>query len=228
VFGDLSNFKNLHAGKKCFVVGAGPSAVFLDFSSVHSYPVICVNSSILLMPWKQDGDLSLRFWMSTDVLCQHWSYFSECVLSGICNRIVKNSWKQYTSKWPEVMFYYYSPFNEKTGEGLLSNSSILSALDFAILMGCKNIYLLGVDHRMIQGKSHFWQFWDKHKQPTRNGKPGNFYPDQRQQKRIFELNMPLFEKLKEKATKAESTIYNCSSLSEIKCFPLISLEDAVS
>lgn len=226
----MHKFLNLHQDQKCFIVGAGPSVGFLDLSGIDQHPVICVNSSIVLMSWKDFGETNKRFWMSTDVLCQHWSYFRDYVLKADCVRLVRNSWKKYTNKWPEVKFHYFLPFTEKTSnKGLLSTSSILAALDFAIYLGCKNIYLLGVDHRPLHGYSHFWQFLPRTdvRYPRRDGKPGDFFPCQRQQKRIFDENMQYFEILNNKAQTKNIKIFNCSSISEVKVFPKISLQDAL-
>lgn len=112
-------------------------------------------------------------------------------------------------------------------EGLMAGSSILSAIDLALLMGCKKVFLLGVDHRMINGNSHFWQLWPKRERPLRQGKPGNYMPCQRQQTRVFQSNKRNFEILKRYSGTLDAKIYNCSTVSEIQTFERMSLDDAL-
>lgn len=231
---DLLQFLDIHKGSKCFVLGAGPSVGFLKIGPIFNYPVFSVNSSVLLCPWNEPGDDLKRFWVSTDMLCMQWSYFYEKVVRGDCTRVVRNSWKRNTKKIEkEAPFVYYSPrrsleMPKKREEGLFGGSSILSALDLAILTGCKDIILLGVDHRMLHGKSHFWQYWPVKKRPVRAGKSGNFSPCQRQQSRVFMSNNGQFKILKKLAKKHGSIIYNCSSISTIEAFPKISFDDALA
>lgn len=230
---DLERFRNIHEGKKCFICGAGCSIGFLDLEGIHSYPVICVNSSILLMPWKEPGDVLSRFWVSTDVLCIQWDYFWSKVVRWECTRVVRNSWSRSSEKTKGIQFYYYHPrqnptsIPEGTEKGLMAGSSILSAMDLALLLGCKQIFLLGVDHRMHNGNSHFWQVWPVKDRPKREGKPGNFMPCQRQQSSVFKSNLRQFELLAEYANGLDAKIYNCSHISQVPTFDRISLEDAL-
>lgn len=228
---DVGRFRGIHEGSRCFVCGAGVTIGFLDLSGIHDSPVICVNSSILLMPWDEPGDSLMRFWVSTDALCMQWDYFWNRAMRWECTRIVRNSWHRHAPELRGAEMHYYvarrSGPPSYEDNAIMGGSSILSAIDLSLLMGCKNIFLLGVDHRMINGNSHFWQFWPKKKRPKREGKPGNFFPCQRQQQRVFKSNMRNFELLNKYAESRGSKIYNCSPETTIKTFEKISFEDAL-
>ncbi len=228
---DTEHFRNIHQGNKCFVCGAGVSIGTVDLTGIHEYPVICVNSSIILMPWEEPVDVQKRFWVSTDALCMQWDYFWNKVMRWEMTRIVRNSWARSAKELRGAEISYYIPrrngdINLK-GEGLMGGSSILSAVDLALLMGCKKVFLLGVDHRNVNGNSHFWQLWPKKERPLREGKPGNYMPCQRQQGRVFKSNFKNFDILAKYAKSIGSGIYNCSTISEVKTFEYTSLEDAL-
>lgn len=229
---DIKQFKDIHLGNKAFVCGAGVTIGTMDLTGIHEYPVVCVNSSVLLMPWSEPGDTLKRFWVSTDSLCMQWDYFWNKVMKWECTRVVRNSWARNSSELKSAEMHYYVP-RRPTAElcpnetGLMAGSSILSAIDLTLLMGCKQVFVLGVDHRMINGNSHFWQLWPKKSRPLRQGKPGNYMPCQRQQTRVFKSNHKNFDILAKYGRALGAEIYNCSTASEVKAFPYMSLEDAL-
>lgn len=228
---DLSDFKNIYNGQKCFVVGAGPSLAFLDLSKIHNHVVISVNSSALLMPWK-DGSSDRRFWVSNDTLCLRWDYFWTHVLKTKSTKIVRTSWKKHDEDIRNHNFRYFSPRKSDSiiddSVNLCSTSSIPTAIDFAIYMGCSSICLLGVDHQMVHGNSHFWQFWNKKKWPQRSDKDSMFRPEQSHQIKVFKQNVIAYKSLNKYATSKNIEIFNCSSRSKIDVFPKISLEKALN
>lgn len=229
---DTEQFRNIHAGNKCFVCGAGVTIGTLDLTGIREYPVVCVNSSVMLMPWEEPGDVQKRFWVSTDALVMQWDYFWNKVMRWEMTRVVRNSWARNSQELKNVQMNYYmarraSGDIKVQEEGLMGGSSILSAVDLALLMGSKKVFLLGVDHRNIHSNSHFWQLWPKKERPQRQGKPGNYMPCQRQQGRVFKSNFRNFDILARYAKSIGATIYNCSTVSEVKSFEYMSLEDAL-
>ena len=228
---DLSKFSGLYPGQRCFVVGAGPSLAFLKLAEIQHHVVIAVNSAALLMPWDQ-GTEKKRFWLSNDILCMRWSYFWSHVLKSQCTKIVRTSWKKRNDEICNHGFQYFTPRKHDTiidpdDGGLCSVSSVPTAIDFALLMGCNPIYLLGVDQRMVHGNSHFWQFWDSSKWPQRLDKDKNFRPEQKHQGQIFKQNLDVFTALGKYAKQRKIDIFNCNSRSSLGVFPNISLEEAL-
>ncbi len=198
-FTDLSDFDNAYSGQKCFIVGAGPSLISLDLLGIHEHVVISVNSSVLLMPWML-GNADKRFWVSNDVLCLRWSYFWTHVANAKCSKVVRTSWRKYEDKLLGYNFRYFAIRKSEKhplqpDKGLCFTSSVPTAIDFALRMGCKQIYLLGVDQKMVHGNSHFWQFWSKDKWPSRSDKSKLFRPEQKHQIKVFEHNEQVFSAL---------------------------------
>lgn len=229
---DLSDLVGIHRGSKCFVVGAGPSLAFADLSHIHNHVVISTNSSALLMPWDK-GSENKRYWISNDTLVLQWSYFWTHVLRAKCSKIVRTSWRKHEDKIKHYGFRYFSPRKvekiplQRLGEMLCSTSSVPTAIELAIIMGCHSIYLLGVDHKMVHSNSHFWQFWDKGKWPQRKEKGKNFRPEQKHQLKVFKMNLAVYEALQELAEREGSKIYNCSIRSIVTTFPFLSLDEAM-
>ena len=228
---DLSDLQDINKGQKCFVVGAGPSLAFLDISAIQDHVVISVNSSALLMPWTEDGEFVKQYWISNDSLCMKWDYFWTHVKKFKCCKIIRTSWKQYTHKLHGNFFRFFTPrksddLSQEDG-GLCSISSIPTAIDLGILMGCSNIYLLGVDQKIIQSNSHFWQFWSEDKRPRRIDKGKKFRPDTKHQKEMFQDNIKVFRALHKYAHSKGTNIYNCSSRSALDVFPKLPFEEAL-
>lgn len=229
---DLFDLKDIFSGQACFVVGAGPSVGFLNLAPIHKHIVISVNASALLMPWFS-GSSEKRFWLSNDTLCMKWSYFDSHVMQFKCSKIVGAEWRLNDSKGMGCNFRFFSgrerqvhPLSQ-ADNGLCSVSSVPASIDLAILMGCKKIYLLGVDQKMIMGRSHFWQFLEKQKWPQRKDKMKNFQPEQKHQIEVFNRNIDVFWALKDYAQTNDAFIKNCSSRSALDIFEKISLEDAL-
>lgn len=229
---DLSDLIDIHRDEKCFVLGAGPSIAFQDLSSIFDHVVISTNSSILLTPWDK-GVSDRRYWISNDSLCLQWTYFWKNVIRSHCHKFVRTSWRKYDDKIFRHGFRYFAPRKvekiplQKLGQRLCSTSSVPTAIELAILTGCNQIYLLGIDHRMIHGNSHFWQFWPKEKWPQRKDKGKNFRPEQKHQLKVFQQNLDAYVALKELADREGREIHNCGTRSIVEAFPMLSLDDAL-
>jgi len=223
-----SKFIDCHKGEHAFIVGSGTSIYNKDISFIQDHVVCCVNSSIMLMPWS-NGSKSKRYWLSNDSGVMAWSYWKD-VLSSHSNKIVRSSWNHLYNKFDTSDFSEFkirpTPENEvnPNDTGLAYCSSVPSSLDFAIQSGCKKIFLLGVDQYQYKGKSHFWQFYPKDKQPKRwmSNNPNSF----KSQQYAFGFNELAYDALKGFADYSECKIYNCNPISRIDYFDKISIEEA--
>lgn len=214
-------FINKYEGETAFICGAGPS--FYDiilsykFYQIFKHVVISVNSTIISMPWKNekiygfDVDPNKCFWISNDAMCRRWSWWED-VKKAKCNKIVRDSWLKYEDELDG--FYLFSPrptsediINE-SDEGLAYCSSVPSGIDLALQMGCKTIYLLGVDHKESLGYRHFWELLDKNRRPIANPPAQGSWENQ---KEVFEINKKAFKALNGLAQKKKAKIVNCQS-----------------
>lgn len=223
---DLSDMINTKKGSVCYILGAGPSLFNINLSRIWDDVVIAVNSSIIVCPWKDNSDVSNRFWISNDSSVMDWDYFLNDVVKSSCTRIIRTSWWIHRSKFKNIPVRYFrirdtkndKPLSQySVSKGLLGISSVVTAVDFAIMLGCKEINLLGVDHGFKGDKSHFWQFYPLSKQPKRFG--SSIPNSKTEQKRVFEKNHECFLSLKDYADKNNCSIYRCSKESKLEMFP---------
>jgi len=221
------SLKDKHLGESAFIVGSGTSLNNLDISGIHKYVVISVNASILLMNWSK-GKPDKRYWISNDAFCRQWSYWKD-VMEAKANKIVRDSWRRYFRELSGFYVFSPRPTDENhlnvEDEGLCHCSSVPSALDLALQMGCKKIFLLGVDHYMRHrsGRRYFWDHWEKRDRPRFKKE---LHPKVHQM-RIFVLNNKMYKQLDKFADYKNAVVYNCSLSSQIDSFRKIALEDAL-
>lgn len=211
----INTYKSLidkHRGESCFVIGAGPSLWYLMhnplFTYLHTYGIsIVVNSGVLAIP-------DFHYFISNDALCRNWDWWP-IAKNGKGIKIVRNSWWKYREELKD--FLYFSPRStsediiHSEDEGLCYCSSIPSAIDLAIQMGCKNIFVLGLDQREYKGKHHFWQFF--------NNKPKQIKPAQarwKEQEKVFKFNNKSYKALRKFSEYKKCNIYNISHMMEDK------------
>jgi len=224
------DFVNKHTNEIAFVVGAGTSLLEVYNSPllehIHNHVVVSVNSSFIMMPWA-GGSPEKRYWISNDALCRRWNWWP-LVKKSACNKIVRDSWKPHFHEIPDFHTFHIRPTSEgiinPDDTGLAYCSSVPSGIDLCIQMGCKCIYLLGVDQYMIGEKSHFWQYLPKEKQPRRID---FMMAPHKQQKDAFKYNDMAYPALKKFAEIKNVTIYNCNPSSRVEVFDKISFTDAI-
>lgn len=224
----INKYKN---NEKCYVIGAGLSLHKLiynkDFIKIQDSVVITVNSAILAMKWEK-GIQDNRYFVSDDFIVTKWSYWNS-VLSSKCNKVIRSSWVKHKDEIKGFNeFFIFEPrntpeniinYNEKA---LAYASSVLSSIDLALQMGCKKIYLLGVDHYTDGWRSHFWQYWTYSKWPK-----GPLSPIT-QQKESFNHNIQAFEALKGFADYLGAEIYNCSKDSKVEVYKKIDFKETIN
>ena len=217
------SLKDKHEGERCFIFGAGPFLWFhmgeSYFSNIHKAgKTIVVNSAVL-------ADPNFDYWISNDALCRRWSWWED-VKKGKGIKIVRNSWEKYRDELDGFLFFDPRPTPEhivSPGDvGLSYCSSVPSAIDLAIQMGFKKIFLLGVDHYGSNELHHFWQMFPKKEQPSQL-KPaqGNFS----QQKKVFPINIKAYKALKKFADYKSVEIYNCDWPSEVEVFERMEIDE---
>ena len=75
------------------------------------------------------------------------------------------------------------------------------------------------DHYIVDGKTHFWEYFPKDKQPR-----GPKSPIQ-QQESVFEFNNLAFNALKDFANFRNVKIFNCNMKSKVDVFEKIDFND---
>lgn len=214
-------------GERCFICAAGATLSLLDLNPLSTENVIVINSAITLLPWLHDKDINWsnnKFWITTDstVLC--WSYFWNQVLTSNLTKIIRYSpqWTQLNNIFDLSDFSFFDGKlkleTENTENELLSYTSAVCAIDFAFLLGCKEIYILGLDHTKLVGKTHCWELLDTIHHPINYKYNRSRVEDFSNQESRFISNIKYFNFLEKKAKKNNINIFNCSDISMVNSF----------
>jgi hypothetical protein len=171
------------------------------------------------------------YWISNDSLCRRWSWWKD-VKNGKGTKIVRNSWEKYKDELKDFLFFSPRPTPEDIinpeDTGLAYCGSVPSSIDLAIQMGCKKIFVFGLDHNAYRGKHHFWQFMEKNEQPKANPPAQGPWS---QQQSVFPIGLKAYGALKGFAEYTGVDIYNVSWISaarhwsKVKTFKRIEMCD---
>jgi|19_taG_2_1085344.scaffolds.fasta_scaffold01444_3 hypothetical protein len=169
----VSDLVNKHEKRMGFVIGAGPSLHFQDLEPLKEHITIATNSALQKVTW-------CNYFLSDDWACTGWDYFWK--LKGLpCTKLfydvkLKNRIKDLKGiNKDEIVWYSHRQWHPKRPDCLLmskdpetpiigSRTSAGSAVNFAYLMGCDPIVLLGCDCCHSEERHrYYWQYSDEKK-----------------------------------------------------------------
>ncbi len=170
-------FRNKHKGERCFILGSGPSVSLEDLKPLRDEALIALNSFYVHQDYKkifndQKSKYHLIAPLSDPVSEDNWKEWFMEIQSNIPNSVKiffglnnrKPSSKEIIDKHElfqdKNINWFFSTKNKDDEEltssdidfckNILSSStSAIWALQLAIYMGFKEIYLIGMDHNYI-------------------------------------------------------------------------------
>jgi len=198
-FESIEDFKDLHKGKNCFIISSGTSLSDLDLSPLERRITIGLNRSFMAFP-------------STTYNC-----VMDHRLFDLYPEEIKNTRYLFTLEdrpWGIPLKLQGSDgFSFDLQEGIFSGYTIsYFALQLAIYMGFKRIFFLGLDLKNQEGNTHFFGFDHR---------------SENHEDTEFPKMKNAFTKAAEKIKDMDCQVYNCSPITELKCFPFISFEEAL-
>lgn len=142
----LCTLKNIHKGKRCFVIANGPSLKKIDFNLLRNEITIGMNRIYLLE--EKIGFLP-TYLMVFDIpyqIKQFASEFENIKTTKIYNWIGR----RYFNRKSDINYFYshfkldFSPdFTKRVGNG---KSVMISCIQLAYYLGFKEVYIIGKDH----------------------------------------------------------------------------------
>lgn len=196
----MKAFKDIHEGKRLFILASGPSLSKVDFEPLKRRMVMGLNRSALLFPdthYHCTMDQRL-FDEHPDVLRQTRYLFT---LQG--------------RPWGTALSLLGSEgFSWDLEKGIYSGYTVsYFALQVAVYMGFSEIFYLGLDLRHESGKTHFFgnDFHSRNHEQTE-------FPHMR---KMLNYGARVLEGHNVK-------VFNCSPISDLECFPKVSYEHALS
>jgi hypothetical protein len=152
----IEYYKNLHAGERCFIVGTGPSLTIEDVKKLKGSISIGVNTLYKLFheaDWKSDYYCIIDP-DTYENIKDELSGYKDIPLFYAENRLLDKNVKGipfelncsdfYRLKAPDV--FSFTSFSPDLDKYIYDGASVVyAALEIAVYMGFKEIYLLGVD-----------------------------------------------------------------------------------
>ena len=239
---EVLQLKNIHYGERCFVIGNGPSLLEKDINKIkkeHCFAVNMMYENFTRLDWKPsfyivyDRAMSMIF-EKDDLLFKQ-------TLKNVGQFIVEYKtglYAKYYKKKPSNLIFYkditqrinkdgrYS-FSDDMLQGLYRGQTVIyAALQMAVYMGFKKIYLLGVDmsyqrERKRNGKTYIYSETRKnHADFVRE--PDIFENDAFEMVDEMEAN---YKAAKEYADKHSIEIYNATRGGKLEVFTRVNFDE---
>jgi len=197
---NISGYKNIHEGKRLFIMASGPSLSQLDLAPLKNRIVMGLNRSLLIYPE-----------------CYYHCMFDErlfVMLSNYLGHIRKLFTLNNRPCGLPLKLLGGEGFSWNLEEGIYSGYTIAYfGLQVAVYMGFKEIYYLGLDLRHEQGKTHFF---------------GQDYHSENHEQNAFPRMEKMFTYGSKVLSESGIKVFNCSPISTLECFPKISYEEAIA
>ncbi len=149
--GELKKFRNIHCGKRCFIIGNGPSLTYDDLETLRDNHEICFAANRVFYAyehtsWRPD------YYVSVDyiVINKEREIIEQMPETKFLRHFYKNKYQNLNKNIYEFQGLLQSKLNPKFSfdieKGIYTgNTVIYDALQIAVYMGFKEIYFLGVD-----------------------------------------------------------------------------------
>lgn len=234
---ELRNLKNLYANESLFLLCSGPSLAGVDHELLDQPGIITMgvnNSPSIFRPnlwvhvdpaqkflqsvWDDPAILKfsprIRQNMHVDYAAEELNQAGSGTETRYFGAPIVN-YKLRTGFQAESFLYEDQVCFGNSGKDGGARSVLLAAIKIAYLLGFRNIYLLGADFKMEEGKQNYAFEQDRSAGSVR----GN--------NRTYRILQERFGELKPFLQAENFNIYNCTEASELKSFPYLSLENAV-
>jgi len=193
---------DLWKDETAFIIGGGPSLLEHDLRRITGRKVIVTNNAYRIFPEAQILHFADHVW---------YTWHKE-ELKTFKGHITCSSTGYAQSAYPPSIKHLPKKSNKGLSENikhLHGNNAGHQAINLAVLLGAKNIILLGFDMKFVGGKSH-WH--NDHKRPTPQGTYQNTM--------IPNLNTvaPIVQDM-------GINIYNTYAESALQCFPFKSFDE---
>jgi uncharacterized Rossmann fold enzyme len=205
----LSKVNGMLDGKRVFVLGSGPSLIGFDFNRLDNEETIAVNHTI-----------------EHYQKCKH-HLFGDSRVYDYVKHIYDNGYKGniFASHHADLakleekddrMFVFAKNWNRVTDcieDGLYSDfNSGMEAVNLALVMGAKEIYLLGLDFCANNGEYYFY------------GRPKWYTQSVEAVDKLMDSRVQYWEKF----APYHDRIFNCSTISRIKVFQYRDIKEVLN
>ena len=220
----IKDIKGKYEGKRCFVVGAGPSLTFEDLDAISGEYSFGVNGCILSFDrtrWRPTfyGVEDKHTWEALNAhILKHpeLNVFAAGIIEGGFN--LPDWVKLYPFNLLDHRFYHRKGYgkvlfsDDLYAAVYMTYSIVFSMLQFAVWMGFKEIYLLGCDCNYSQPKQHFIEYG--HRNTIHSGEG--------------ERLLYVHAEFRKFADAHGVRVINCTRGGMLEAYPRMTLEDVLS
>lgn len=196
----IADFKNIHKGKRLFILASGPSLSDLDLSIMSRRIIMGLNRSFLKYPetnYHCMMDTRLFELYPEETARTRYLFTLEGRPAGIPIKLLGSE-----------------GFSSDLEEGIYSGYTIsYLALQVAAYMGFSEVVYLGLDLKHKDGKTHFF---------------GKDFHSIKHEDTEFPKMIKMLSRGALEMEKLGVKVYNCSPITDLTCFEYISYEDAVA
>ena len=151
----LEDFKNKYSGKRCFIIGNGPSLKMEDLNTLaanneYSFGANRIYISFQDTFWRptfyciQDGAMIKQYHKEIEKLKIKYKFISDYALKKLGDKNFHTAYMFHLN--PKRYYPYYPGFSTDIAKEIHEGFTVTYAeMQIATYMGFKNIYLLGVD-----------------------------------------------------------------------------------
>jgi hypothetical protein len=198
--GSLAYFRNRHRGQRMFIAASGPSLAAVDGERLQRELVLTINDALIKFP-------HARYAAIMDSRKLH-------ELHGELLRVDSVFTLAGNSFGVEIPLLGTEGFSFDLEQGIYSGyTTAYFALQIALHMGVREIYYLGLDLGNTSRQSHFF---------------GSRSLQDRDRPDVYARMRRSFEAMADRLGTMGVAVYNCSPVSELKCFPFRQLEHVLA
>ena len=233
----VATLKDKHRGRRCFIIGSGPSLKIADLDSLKGEVTFACNKIYLAF-----GDTEWRptYYSVVDVLVaeNNKSAIGELSLFNIFTENIRSFFQEESAIWirelnnPIVDGDHKCRFSTNALEGVYGGWTVIYLqMQMAFYMGIREIYLLGMD------------FSFKVPKPTgetcpsgeilkSQGEINHFHPEYRKSGEtwtmpLLDLQYKAFLQAKKSMQSHGGQIFNASRSTKLDVFPLVKFDDII-
>lgn len=222
----IGKYKGIHEGKRCFIVATGPSLTYSDLESLKNEYTFSVNSIFLLL---ENTDWRPTYYVFVDAygyktLSKQYGFNCGDIPSDAAFIHYRIKPKTLTGKERFCLIHYGNHTTKRMKHKEIKNhpdpavciydafTVTNMAIDLAIYMGFKEIYLVGVDCDYQGSKRHVVETEIDKKRISN-------------MKREVELMLTGYAGKKDLADRLDVGIFNATRGGKLEIFPRVSLDD---
>lgn len=212
----ILSYKNIHAGKRCFIVGGSPSLKLLDLQKLNNEYTFCVNRGYKFM---EQGLMHSSYY----VLADKHLVEEDLVMHDFPNNFCSEFFVEGSLNFPDTKYdtTYFTcamksdKFTDDLTQELTWGASVVHhAIQIAYFMGFNPIYIIGVDLDFSNISGHAYKELETEKQRQ-------IKYSMREEKVMRKAIENATEYIKEHNRE----IYNASPVGAVDCMPRVKFEE---